>query len=567
MSSLYIKDSLALLDYTAQYYDTAEEFLSSDEFKLFISHYLKHLKAHYHELYGWLVDNSTEDDGHLDDFLIKMLKLLTVLSFDDSVRLNEEDRPILLEIVERGYNFWRNMHRYSIVRSSSSSGLLLSNFMDADERFNHMVLSLYRMIQEKLQGSRNNIYRQLQAGTNACLLLYQHDFGFEGRFKQLSTVPVVRKVMMRSPIIIHLKHNKRIGTFTETKIHPLNEIRDWSDFICFPIYVGNSLTFVYFHKNFTASAIGLANLFEFANVDMKNTKPDCIILFGVEDEKDDTTYYFDEDQQIYIGKISYSPIIEYFGYFKKMALTLHNLAMIKKGYLPIHGAMLNIYLEDGSHKGVCLMGDSGAGKSETIEALNRIADEIERQDLIFDDMGTMYINDKGEVVCIGTEIGAFVRLDDLDAASAYKDLDRSIFFNPGNTNSRVITPASTYDLITSEHKVDIFLYANNYDDKRGLHIFDNVEEAKPVFLEGKRMALGTTNEVGYSTTYFANPFGPMQEKEVCDEIIDKTFKKIKENGVMLGEIYTNLGLPNKGDGGIEVAARALLELIKSKGSK
>ena len=164
MSSLYIKDSLALLDYTAQYYDTVEEFLNSEEFRVFVSHYLKHLKAHYRELYSWLEENSTEDDRHLDVFLIRMLKLLTVLSFDDNVRLSEKDRPILLEIVERGYNFWRNMHRYSIVRSQSSSGLLLSNFMEAVERFNHLVIGLYRMIQEKLQGSRNNIYRQLQAG-------------------------------------------------------------------------------------------------------------------------------------------------------------------------------------------------------------------------------------------------------------------------------------------------------------------------------------------------------------------------------------------------------------------
>ena len=86
--------------------------------------------------------------------------------------------------------------------------------------------------------------------------------------------------------------------------------------------------------------------------------------------------------------------------------------------------------------------------------------------------------------------------------------------------------------------------------------------AKKIYIEGKRFALGTTNEKGYSTTYFANPFGPMQEKELAEPIIDKIFAQLSKNGVLLGEIYTNLGLKDKGDGGIDVAAKALLDLIK-----
>jgi len=36
----------------------------------------------------------------------------------------------------------------------------------------------------------------------------------------------------------------------------------------------------------------------------------------------------------------------------------------------------------------------------------------------------------------------------------------------------------------------------------------SVQEVKDTCKLGKRMALGTTQEVGISTTYFANPFGP-----------------------------------------------------------
>ena len=102
-------------------------------------------------------------------------------------------------------------------------------------------------------------------------------------------------------------------------------------------------------------------------------------------------------------------------------------------------------------------------------------------------------------------------------------MDRSIFFNPDSTNARVITPAAPYDLVADNHRIDMLCYANNYDDKLGMHRFESLEEAKPVFVEGKRMAKGTTQEVGLSTTYFANPFGPMQKQEVCDPIIDTVF--------------------------------------------
>lgn len=561
MKSLYIKNSLALMDFTSKYYDTEEELLSSEDFRVFLLAFLENLQVTDRKLYEWIVAKS-HAEGDVADYIVQVLKFLTIVSFKETFQFDDKDRKAFLELVEKGYHFWRDMNRYSIISSDYSKGLLLSKFISADSKFNSLVLNLYRGVQEKLQGSRNNVYRQLQAGTNGSLFLCDCPNIIEEYYPNLKGIKFIQKVMLRSPIITYLKHNKRYGFFEETKNNPLLEEPKYENFICFPIYVGHSLTFVYFHKDFIASAIGLTNLFEFASMEDCAKKPDCVILFGIEDDKHDATYYYDEEHDIYIGKLSYDPIIEYFGYFKKMALTLHNLVMLRKGFLPIHGAMLDFYFKDGTRKGVCLMGDSGTGKSETIEALNRIASDIEYQELVFDDMGTMYINDKGEVVCIGTEIGAFVRLDDLDASSAYKDLDRSIFFNPGSSNSRVITPSSNYEIITKEHKVDVFMYANNYSTEKGLHIIDDPEEAKKIYLEGKRYCLGTTNESGYSTTYFANPFGPMQEKELAQPIIDRVFTALSKQGTVLGEIYTNLGLEDKGNGGINVAAADLLKLIR-----
>lgn len=90
--------------------------------------------------------------------------------------------------------------------------------------------------------------------------------------------------------------------------------------------------------------------------------------------------------------------------------------MMKRGWLPIHGSMVNLYLKDGRKK-----------------------------TLMF--MGSIHINAEGKLVAESTEIGAFVRLDDLDQATAYKELDRSFFFHPDKNNARVVMPAVPYKTV------------------------------------------------------------------------------------------------------------------------
>ena len=131
--------------------------------------------------------------------------------------------------------------------------------------------------------------------------------------------------------------------------------------------------------------------------------------------------------------------------------------MIDQGYLPIHGACINITLKNGNTKNVVIIGDSGAGKSESLEALNEYAGEnISSQLTVFDDMGTLKIQD-GQVYAYGTEIGAFVRLDDMASGYAYREMDRAIFMNPDKVNSRLVVPVATYAQIMKGYKIDMVL--------------------------------------------------------------------------------------------------------------
>jgi hypothetical protein len=212
------------------------------------------------------------------------------------------------------------------------------------------------------------------------------------------------------------------------------------------------------------------------------------------------------------------------------------------------------------------MGDSGAGKSESLEALSAMAgDNISAQLTVFDDMGTFKIED-GKVKAYGTEIGAFVRLDDMTSGYAYREMDRAIFMNPDKTNSRLVIPVATYSQIMEGYNVDMYLYANNYDEEceSEVEFYKTPEEAKKIFIRGARRAKGTTQELGMTESFFANPFGPVQREAQTRVIIDKMFDQLFKTGVPVGNLHTRLAVPGMEHEGPELAAKKLFEILEGK---
>ena len=561
----YYRNGKVILNYSKKYVTSMHDVVSTEIFEGFLDEFLPHLEKTHSELYRFLKDGS-EDKDDIKKEIINVVKSLLISTPEEIDHPYTKNPKWFLEVIEAGYRFWRRTERYSVLYTTNEEGFQIQNFLDADNRMNEVVLAFYRDIQQKMQGTSNRVFRQLQAGTNASLLLSYYKWDIPEGYEELKDIPFINEILLRTPLLLHSEFNKRTNKFIDAEYNPIKDfVKGEEEWVCYPAKVGSLLIYAYFHRDFVTSAVAMANLFELADKhEALSKKPDAIMLFGNPDGKEDTTFYHDDVNDIWVGKNSAKPEIEYFGYTKKSILTLHNLTMMKKGWLPIHGAMVNVVLKDGTKKGIVIMGDSGAGKSETLEALNVLAsDLIDYQETVFDDMGTLHINEDGEIRAQGTEVGAFVRLDDLDKGTAYRDMDRSIFFNPEKSNARVVLPAAPYHVVVKDHPINCFLYANNYTDKRGLHFFEDKEEAKKVFVEGKRNALGTTQESGLSTTFFANPFGPMQREEECNVIIDKMFDKLYELGIPVGEVYTCLGLPNKGDNGISVAAEALVNFVKS----
>jgi hypothetical protein len=294
-------------------------------------------------------------------------------------------------------------------------------------------------------------------------------------------------------------------------------------------------------------------------------KPDMIYLFGVKDQHQEEKlgYYFDQPNRLLIGYASHQPKIDYFGYMKKMLLTLYNLKQMKAGNLPIHGAMVHVVLKNNSTANIIIVGDSGAGKSESLDAFRTLAkDYLKSFKIIFDDMGCLKVK-HGRIIATGTEIGAFVRLDDMEEGYALTAIDRAIFMNPDKTNSRMVMPVTKYQDVICGYEVDYLLYANNYESPESkIRFFSDLDEAQEVFLSGKRMAKGTTSESGIVQSYFANPFGPAQNESHTRTMVEEYFSMMFNLGIRIGEIFTQLGVLGCEKEGPKDAARRLMEIIK-----
>lgn len=564
------------VNFTVKYCNNSESLLDSDGFKRVLTAFIEKIEKKETPVYIYIKDCCGKNSNLVQE-ITKLFKLLIVLEADELAKLDEkyckllEDRNTLIEFIENLYTFWRRYERYAIVRNSKKGeGLQNVNFIEAINNFKNLILSTYRKIEETIMGYKHRVYRQLSAGINAGIILNDMNRNCPAEYSVLERIPFIETVILQPPFITYPKRNTRTGIFQEVFENPLKEVCiNEENWFCYPAKVGESLAFIYFNRSFMSQGVALCNLFELAREEeYKNRKPDIVYMYGVKDYDREmkTVFYDDKENDMLVGYANYGEDIDYFGYMKKMILTLHNIRMIKKGGLPIHGAMVHVMMKNGKNYNIVIMGDSGAGKSESLEAFRNLSEKyVKDMKVIFDDMGTLMLNSKnGAPLGIGTEIGAFVRLDDLDTGYAYKEIDRSIFMNPDKKNSRIIIPIASYSDIMKGYPIDFFFYANNYDkvEDNELEFFSTSSEAIEVFKAGRRMAKGTTSEVGIVDSYFANPFGPVQKQEETNILIERFFREMFNKGVKVGEIRTQLGIKGMEKDGSLKAAQKLFELIK-----
>lgn len=573
-------DGKAILWLRDRICETPEELLESDQFRRILDHFIHTLKKRNSSLLG--VFGKEEIDSHDIQVLNESLTYLTRLPAALVMKVVDHSEPLfaspqlLNRFVEELYNYWRHFQRL-IISDSNGEGFADRPYRTFNRTIEHLttlVRNTYREIQANITGDYPRIYRQVSAGAEIAAITEQVNLKIPAGVKEaVSEISCIRQVLIYPPLIFQTTSNKRSGFFERVDENPITSLRlNPKEWLCYPARIGDLLVAIYFSLDLFETSFALCNLFELANdIDLK--KPvDAVLLFGapinqMDKELRKKTYFFDEESSnTLVGIVPEGEEMGYFGYLKKMALTLHNIRKMKSNKMPYHGAMFQLRIKNKGEFTFLIMGDTGAGKSETLEAMRAIGhDAIEDITIIADDMGSLGFGPSGEVIGYGTETGAFVRLDDLRPGYAFGQIDRAIIMNANQVNARVVLPVTTYENVVRGTKVDFVLYANNYekvdDDHAVISRFNDVKTALQVFKDGKVMSKGTTNTTGLVETYFANVFGPQQYQNVYDALSEKYFTRMFSNGVYVGQLRTQLGVNGMEKTGPEIAARAILKMI------
>jgi hypothetical protein len=561
------------------------ELLKSAAFKRVVGWYLDYLGKHDRLLLDSLGVNIARKETVAD--LVKLLlgledsPLVEMARIHPDIKVYLERRELLHEFVEGLYNFWRSYGRFLVCHSeqgvSSHEHKPYRTFNQTVEQLTHIVRSTYRDICENITGDHPRVYRQVSAGCEVGLIVVPKPWPApRGLYNKLKEIPFIRQAWIAPPLIIDPPMNKRTGQFRRIKENPLKGMSlDKGKWFCYPARVGHLVIFIYFHQSVIGLGCSLANLFELAGDKQISEGPDAVYFYGAPPEslarfgKLPTVFYDDEPNQILVAAVPAGDEFGYFGYLKKMVLTLHNIVMLKQGRMPYHGAMFRIILKDDTQANILMMGDTATGKSELLEAFRTLGGGyIQELKIIADDMGSLEIKPNGAIAGYGTEIGAFVRLDDLQPGFAFGQIDRAIFMSPQKVNARVVLPVTTMEEVLRGYRLNMLFYANNYesvdDNHPVIEQFSNAEEALKVFREGAALSKGTTTATGLVHTYFANIFGPPQYRVLHEAIARKTFKTAFDSGIFVGQMRTRLGITGYETKGPQAAAQALFELIRKK---
>ncbi|MHA1474491.1 MAG: hypothetical protein ACTSQ5_04820 [Promethearchaeota archaeon] len=536
--------------------ETPKELFSSNLAREIIQRYLNDLQernAHSLQIFEHSV--ITEEDI---DKLIEILIYLQNLSINLIPQIVDGSENFikhidaLEEFVDGLYNYWRRFERFIMCESEgdSSDDRPYRTFNRTIETLMHLIRAIYRDIKENITGKHPNIYRQVFAGAEFATIAVPNNINLQSEYKdRLKGVPVIRQVLLYPPLILNPPMNKRRGNFIKVDENPWPYIQfREEEWFCYPAMVGAKLILVYIRENFLELGLSMCNLFKVARKEDTQRNPDAIFFYGVDKCDLDNfglenplIFFHDKKNNLMVGAVPSDPEYGYFGYLKKTLLTLHNVLILQENNMPFHGALIQLVMRGGKKVNILMMGDSGAGKSETLQAFRRLANKY-IQDLVVvaDDMGSLQISKEGNIIGYGTEIGAFLRLDDLHPGYAFQQMDRAIIMSPGQVNARIILPVATYNQVMEGVPIHYILYVNNYervDPHNGYPVLEQYlepEVAFRVFSQGKVMSKGTTSTKGIVQNYFAN-------------------------SVYVGQIRTQLGIIDMEQDGPELAATTLLE--------
>ncbi len=305
---------------------------------------------------------------------------------------------------------------------------------------------------------------------------------------------------------------------------------DAQNFFAVSIRICDKNGIVYVPKDQLRIGVALASLYE---ITPPSAKIDFYLLYGIAHQETTYAYYYDKTNDVYIGLISGSSTLHHFAYLKDMITTLYNSLCIEKHDLPVHGSMLQLHCHEKTI-GLLLIGESGTGKSEIMDALTYVCDKNRiTYTKVFDDSGILHYLDN-DVYATGTQIGAYVSIDDLPKQHVYENLASSVFLKVDKQTTHILLPYTTFTQTCKFHKVDGMIYLNNYEKKKGIQHLHDLKEAKELFKNG----CYRTKLHKLQTSFFCNPYGCIQQQDTLEPLIDDFLNLMLINNKKLAILYT-----------------------------
>ena len=304
-----------IINFTAKYCKTFEMLLESEGFRRVIDVYLKKSEKKNTLAFRYVKRTlGTDDIAELRKDIIKVFKCLTVMSAREISESNPRyvellaDKDEFVALVEDLYLFWRRLERYTLIHTGSiEHGLAAVSFTEANAEFSKLVLKLYRKVEKNVIGGEPQVFRQIPAGGNSCIKIGMMMWPIPRGYEAIEYVPFIDSILLETPFITYPKRSTRDGMFTEVFENPLQDANINSDhWFCYPAKIGESLAYVYFHRDYMEHGITLCNLFEMARKEeCRGRKPDIVYVFGATDDNEElkTVFYEDKKNDIMLGYV------------------------------------------------------------------------------------------------------------------------------------------------------------------------------------------------------------------------------------------------------------------------
>ncbi len=484
-------------------------------------------------------------------------QLISILPAAD-VFLEHSRRAALREFVEQLYDHWRSRDRYMVLLAKPGPGNCRGQrphrvFNDTLIGLGYHIRSLYRNVCENITGGHPRIYRHVAAGCKVGLIAvpgHRELPSFYG--KLLGDIPVVRQIWFTPPMILSSAAGRYSGQFQRADTNPLHGlVLLQGEWLCYPAQVGSVVVFVYFHQQVIGLGTALANLFELATDDQIASGPDAVCLFGVPLQhmgqfSDSPAVFFDDkDNKLLVAAIPFEDSSHSFVCLKDMVFTLHNVIMIRSGWLPFHGSLVSLRFRKEEYSSTVLV--IGNRREEILAAVRSFDfGAVVEMNSVTGDTGSLRINDTGSVVGYGTECGSLLRLDTLQEDDAVKQMDRAIFMNPLTSDGWVLLPVNTIEEVLKGYGLDLLLFISDPEETSAanppVEMLEDSEQALRVFC--------------VLHNHLFSSSGLQQYERLYEELAGNTFRAALQSGCKIAHFRS-------GGNWVDAAARVVIDLIES----